>query len=479
METIKVMVVDDEELNADGIAEIITQEQIPHLEVITFYSSLQAVEYLLNNKIDVLLTDINMPQLSGLELINQVHSLQPDMRIIILTGYGSLEYATEAMKYGVRYFLQKPCMPKQLLDALNEVIKERRHLNQLNLMELKHLAESFFYEEDVKEYGENEFSFFIYSNEFHKTIGAKLTKELKKREIEFLVGEIEKCTIFYYLSRYSVATLLETVLASYSGDELVICYSEHSPIEEAKKKMEQALHYLNWSFYHQQKKVLCLEAEPEIKQTTTGAMETLFSRVKRSLAEEDYSQSKELLERIFGEARSTIFPPTRLKKAFLSMFFSVFVTQGKSFAEISDFETQLLALSTSRQLKKCVGEVMEELEEANLVILKSNSIAENMNLIVEKYYADPRLTLKWIAENVLFMNVEHLGRVYQREMGEKFSTHLLDFRLNKAKRLLEDGRKVYEVAELTGYRDNPDYFNKVFKKSTGLTPLKYSKTYLK
>lgn len=161
------------------------------------------------------------------------------------------------------------------------------------------------------------------------------------------------------------------------------------------------------------------------------------------------------------------------------MFFSVFVTQGKSFAEISDFETQLLALSTSRQLKKCVGEVMEELEEANLVILKSNSIAENMNLIVEKYYSDPRLTLKWIAENVLFMNVEHLGRVYQKEMGEKFSTHLLDFRLNKAKRLLEDGRKVYEVAELTGYRDNPDYFNKVFKKSTGLTPLKYSKTYLK
>lgn len=477
METIKVMVVDDEELNADGIEEIITREQIPHLEVITFYSSIRAVEYLMNNKIDVLLTDINMPQLSGLELINQVHRLQPDMRIIILTGYGSLEYATEAMKYGVRYFLQKPCMPKQLLDALNEVIKERRHLNQLNLMELKHLAECFFYEEEVKDHGENEFSFFVYSNEFHKTIGTKLTKELKNREIEFLVGEIEKCTIFYYLSRYSVANLLETVLDSHLGDELVICYSEHSPIEEAKKKMEQAIHYLNWSFYHQQKKVLCLEAEPEMKQTTMEEMESLFSRVKRSLAEEDYSQSKELLERIFVEARRTIFSPSKLKKAFLSMFFSVFVAQGKSFAEISTFETQLLALHTSHQLKRCVIEVMTELEEVNLVISKSNSIAKNMDIIVEKYYADPRLTLKWIAENVLFMNVEHLGRVYQKEMGEKFSTHLMEFRLEKAKCLLEEGRKVYEVADLAGFRDNPDYFNKVFKKSTGLTPLKYSKAY--
>lgn len=479
METIKVMIVDDEELNADGIAEIIAREEIPHLEVVTFYSSLQAVEYLLTQKVDVLLTDINMPQLSGLELINRVHSLQRDMRIIILTGYGSLEYATEAMKYGVRYFLQKPCMPQQLLDALNEVIKERRHLSQLNLMELKHLAECFFYGEEVKEYGENEFSFFIYPNEFHKTIGATLANELKQREIEFLVGELEKCTIFYYLSRYSVASLLETVLASYLGDELVVCYSEHNPIAAAKTKIEQALHYLNWSFYHQQKKVLDLNKQLTITPATAGSIETLFSRVKRCINEEDYFETKELLVRIFAEASEAIYSPSRLKKGFLTLFFSVFIAQGKSFAEISTFEKRLLSLTTSSQLKGCVVTAMEELEEANLVILKSNSIAENMNLIVEKYYSDPRLTLKWIAENVLFMNVEHLGRVYQREMGEKFSTHLLDFRLNKAKRLLEDGRKVYEVAELTGYRDNPDYFNKVFKKSTGLTPLKYSKTYLK
>ncbi|EIR3895747.1 response regulator [Enterococcus faecium] len=479
MEEIKLMIVDDEELNADGIEEIITQEQIPHLKIVTFYSSLQAVEYLMNNKIDILLTDINMPQLSGLELINRVHSLQPNMRIIILTGYGSLEYATEAMKYGVRYFLKKPYMPQQLLNDLNEVIKERRYLDQLILMELKHVVESSFYEEDVNNLGKNEFSFFIYCNEFHKMIGNVLEKELKKREIGFLIGEIEKCTIFYYMSSHSVVDLLKNTLASCQGNELVICYSEHSRIEEAKIKIDQAMYYLNWSFYHQRKKILCVDEQPEIKQTTAEDIETLFSRVKKCINKEEYYESKELLTRIFTEASGTIFSPSRLKKELLSIFFSIFITQGKCFEEISKFESHLLALKTSRLLKKCVVEVIDELEEANLVIKKSNSITENMNLIVEKYYSDSQLTLKWIAENVLFMNAEHLGRVYQKERNEKFSAHLMDFRLDKAKKLLAEGRKVYEVAELTGFRDNPEYFNKVFKKNIGLTPLKYSKAHSK
>ena len=70
---------------------------------------------------DIVLTDIRMPGLSGLELIERMHKINKDMQFIILSGYNEFEYAKTAMQYGVRHYLLKPCSEQQIIDSIKEI----------------------------------------------------------------------------------------------------------------------------------------------------------------------------------------------------------------------------------------------------------------------------------------------------------------------------------------------------------------------
>ena len=94
---------------------------------------------------------------------------------------------------------------------------------------------------------------------------------------------------------------------------------------------------------------------------------------------------------------------------------------------------------------------------------------------VYQHYDNPDLTLKWISENYLFMNVSYVSRSFTKETGEKFSGFLMKLRIQKAKEILatKDNEKIQNVAELVGCGNTPYYFSKIFKKCTGLTPSAY------
>lgn len=86
--------------------------------------SLQALNYMEHHSVDVIITDIRMPGLNGLELIKKLHQYKPDIRTIILSGYNQFEYAQQAIKYGVRGFLLKPLDPDELIELLKKLAEE-------------------------------------------------------------------------------------------------------------------------------------------------------------------------------------------------------------------------------------------------------------------------------------------------------------------------------------------------------------------
>lgn len=91
---------------------------------------------------------------------------------------------------------------------------------------------------------------------------------------------------------------------------------------------------------------------------------------------------------------------------------------------------------------------------------------------VDVHFADPDLSLKWIAGNVLYMNVDYLSREFVRQTGTKFTDYLTGLRIAKAKALLRGVRneKIYAVADQVGFSNNPQYFVQLFKNATGMTP---------
>lgn len=118
----RLLVVDDEKDMLEVLRDILTQES--H-EVTTAVSGAQALESFTKGRYDVVVTDLKMPRMGGIELLEEIKRLDPEVMVILLSAYGTVETAVEAVKKGAFDFVTKPLIPKILLAALDRVRKFR------------------------------------------------------------------------------------------------------------------------------------------------------------------------------------------------------------------------------------------------------------------------------------------------------------------------------------------------------------------
>lgn len=114
----KVLIVEDEPLIRNYLAQKIPAASSQFVVVGKAQTGKEALETILKTAPNVIFTDIRMPEMSGLELANQVHSLYPDIVVVILTGYADFTYAQEAIRYQVFAYLLKPLNVDDLKDLL-------------------------------------------------------------------------------------------------------------------------------------------------------------------------------------------------------------------------------------------------------------------------------------------------------------------------------------------------------------------------
>ena len=119
----RILIVDDEKIERNGIKFLLKQMGF-HLEVLEAQNGKKAVEMLEKEKVDILLTDIKMPFMDGMELIRTLHGKYEDMKIIIFSGFSDFEYARTAMKYEVKDYILKPVEPNEFKNTMNRVMAE-------------------------------------------------------------------------------------------------------------------------------------------------------------------------------------------------------------------------------------------------------------------------------------------------------------------------------------------------------------------
>jgi two-component system, response regulator YesN len=120
----KVLVVDDERIIREGIATIIDWAKHGFLFAGTASNGIEAYEMILRDPPHIVITDIKMPGINGLELISKAKEKFSEMVFVILSGYGEFDLAKEAMYYGVRHYLLKPCNENKIVEVLIEIKNE-------------------------------------------------------------------------------------------------------------------------------------------------------------------------------------------------------------------------------------------------------------------------------------------------------------------------------------------------------------------
>ena len=135
---LKMIIADDERVIRESISRLIDWEKLGVELTGLCRNGLEAYDMIIDEDPDIVLTDIRMPGMDGLELIRKVSLMDLDTRFILLSGYGEFEYAKEAMKYGVKHYLLKPCNKSQISDCIAEAAKDSYARKRTRYLESGH-----------------------------------------------------------------------------------------------------------------------------------------------------------------------------------------------------------------------------------------------------------------------------------------------------------------------------------------------------
>jgi len=131
----RILVVDDEQIMRDGCTRILSKED---WEVVTADSGEAGLEAIKRGDgFDVILLDLMMPGIRGMEVLEAAHQVDPDLLVIVITGYATVESAVEAMKKGAYDFIPKPFTPDQLRIIVKRALEKRSLQREMEVLRLE------------------------------------------------------------------------------------------------------------------------------------------------------------------------------------------------------------------------------------------------------------------------------------------------------------------------------------------------------
>ena len=125
---LKVMVADDHAVVCAGVKQFLKDD--PQIEVVyTASNGVDAVQYVRDSEVDIVLLDVSMPRKNGVDALRQIKSLRPTLPVLMLSGYPESQYALNLIKAGASGYLNKECIPDELLTAVRTLAGGKRYVS--------------------------------------------------------------------------------------------------------------------------------------------------------------------------------------------------------------------------------------------------------------------------------------------------------------------------------------------------------------
>ncbi|MGG6312556.1 response regulator transcription factor [Paenibacillus macerans] len=518
MKPYKVLLVDDERMILEGIGRVVDWAGAGTELVGTARNGVEAYEKIVQLNPDFVISDIAMPGLDGLQLVQKTLQALPGVRFILLTGYKEFDYARTAMQHGVRHYLLKPCNERQICEALAELIEERKEQEErerfIGRMKeeaakmLPHVKEQFLRELVTnKSYGRRELE------AYRELLGMEsVSGESPVRLMLFELEQSQEYVHVFALKNIAEdllpnvllgATLggrllmlaadpddpavllsrLETVKAvffKFYRVDLTMALSEAGPLHAVRRLYRETLRYMNHRFYAGEGSLITKEdLPPDNREHADFELdaEGLLLRIKSGLAEE-------VRQELEGEFRRLVelCLDIAVTRSFVLELYAAMIRLCPP-EEQPRFTARLGELAEGQTLAVLRSAVMDGAAMLTAYYYKQNisrrsSTVRKMIEILERNYCDPELTLGGVAGEMLYMNPDYLGKVFKQVTGETFSHYLSRLRIERAAERLRQGgdATIAELAERCGFGGNTKYFSQSFKKWMGMTPTEYRRS---
>lgn len=492
----KVMLVDDEKLITQGLLNIIEWDKLGLEVTQTADNAITAIELFEKDPVNIIITDINMPKVTGLELIKKIKSIDKNVKFIILSGYDEFSYAKTAMKYGVENYILKPINEDELEEALVKIVdtmsREKEIQNRL-INKNRKLIQFINGKIDKSSLSKIEQVINIGLNEERYTVSSISIAQRETKESSDIRDIIERNTAGKY-----------EIVQNYDGQIIVInSWSENITNEEVmkyfydiKEKLSEELNTdvfigvgdivdsidnlkESYSVANNLKKYILTEGHNVClcKNNIVKDNKRRFSKeietINKLIIEKDISRLQDYITDLFNDSNLT---PKNIYDLSIKIIFLTdkiseeFKLDNKySKDSLSNTIVELCNESTRDNVKAFLLRELEELLRLMSVntIKYSPVIQQIINSVNEKYYEE--ISLKTLAHQYN-INSSYLGQVFTKELGVSFSEYLNSTKNMKAKELiLNTNMKINDIAKAVGYPDT-SYFYRKFKKYYGVCP---------
>lgn len=416
------LLVDDEYMILEGLKRLLPYEEYGISTIYTAEDAEAALAILSQHPVDVVLTDVCMPDKTGLEMIAEMKMISPQTGYIIMSGYQEFDFVKKALSLGAADYLVKPIRKSELSQVLSNVLAQ---LPQEQMVLYRAVLEG----------GEPLASVLVDDSPLYLLAHIEPLEGMSGMEV---VRNQQR--IYYYLS----CTLPEQSLLY--QEEL----GPDSVLSACYERVESLLFY------------------GRVPEVLGGTTQDVYERVLPILQSGQIRELVELLPEILDDVRQAAPAVYLTKQFFIQLMTELYHDfQHLSRQNLEEFLLEVKACQTLDQLGQVVKQHLSTMHKGRQY---SNHVMECLSIIREEYQSE--LTLKDVSER-LFLNTVYLGQLIKKETGLTFAALLNRQRIKQAQQLLLTSQQgIEEICFAVGYT-NVGYFYKIFKRICGQSPKSY------
>lgn len=511
----KLLIVDDEKLTREGIRSSLDLDALSISQVLLADDGIHGLDLALEEKPDIVLTDVRMPRMSGVQMVERLLEKQPDTAVIFMSAYSDKEYLKAAIKLKAVEYVEKPLDLKELDAALKKAVQNclvincsrsmaRLHVKEqqshlaLLLMEpersdpgeIQYLIESL----DLPISASTYFSTMIIDCLTPLSVLPGDTMDRLQERFEAHIGRLGISQLYLFRAdRYIVVHLYSAVRPEESAlkscSKLLtdgfqgVChfFIARGPVvcgyQRAVSSSQKAWDLLGHSFFYERDSEL-LPTDGSVASTPPA---DVFMDFCVAIADKQQDQALEAADTLYHSIHlSPAMTPSQVRDLYYKYLgkldengminhMSLWGRDNLTPESIWESVTGCATLSHLHQL--LTGKIklyFERLRQGS----GENPVVFQVKEYLHKNYSVPTLSVPDVSQYVR-LSSSYVCTLFKNETGQTLNQYLTDYRIKMSKQLLGDPRfKITDISSKVGYSDG-NYYSKTFKKIVGLSPSEY------
>ncbi|KZE81907.1 two-component system response regulator [Paenibacillus elgii] len=468
---IRVLVVDDDKLVRKGLISAMPWQEFGMQVVGEANNGAKALEFLESQPVDLLLTDLAMPVMSGIELMRTARKHYPHLHMVVLTLHQDFEYIQEALRLGAIDYIAKVQLEKEQFEEVLGRIAGRIS----EQMPQSRQSQKTFIPDEVNEVYEKGFVLLSLDRES----GPNGLHELKLEADDALM-EADRSSWIGLPMKGEESRLFETLsekARTLPASMLLILSDLHG---RSWKEIQQWVRaYAEKELFYEYRPD-CPIASASMKdgfETYADPDDEQLARVKESWLTSGWFHNDDLYEKLIGDMKSLRLHKSQL----LGLLYSLVMEWNRLFAQTPMGKIQRIhAFHSWFQVEQWLGKLRRDIQESTGHASYSQEIRDCITKAVAMVQAEIHrpLTAAQLAQR-LNISRSYFSQCFKDIIGKTFNEFSRSVRIEKAKEyLLNTNDTIAWIAEQTGYSDEK-YFSRIFRELTGMLPSEYRMTHRK